>query len=213
MVYTNDSGDFMKKYILKQIVKFSILFFLLVIATQQVYKLGKKSYQDYINAHEGDLEWVENNILFEDDYRIGNQVKVVNMPEDLTISTKDYTEIIDKKINSLLIHSYSIDNPFLIYNPYREDKNSLYIYFHTGEKYRAQYFISTESIVMQDIDTLNYKDFLDEFGNTVETNRHYYKLDGLFPGKKNNIIIRILDEMDTVVEAENFILNVPNERN
>ncbi len=203
----------MNKYMLKQIVKYAVLFLILILATQQVYKLGKKSYQDYINSHETDLEWVENNISLEDDYRIGSQVKVVHMPEDLTVETENYTEIINKKIKSLLINSYSIENPLLIYNPYREDTNSLYIYFHTGERYQAQFFASTESIVMQDIDTLEYLDFLDEEGNIVSTNRHYYKIDTLVPGKKNNIIIRILDEEGTVVDAENFILNVPSERN
>lgn len=198
---------------LKQIVKYIILFSLLVLATQQVYKLGKKSYQDYINSHETDLEWVEDNISLEDNYRIGSQVKVVHMPEDLTIDTENYTEIINKKIKSLLVNSYSIESPLLIYNPYREDKNRLYIYFHTGEKYRAQYFVSTESIVMQDMDKLEYQDFLNEEGDVEETNRHYYILETLTPGKKNNIIIRILDETGMVVEAENFILNIPNERN
>lgn len=203
----------MNKYMLKQIVKYIILFSLLVLATQQVYKLGKKSYQDYINSHETDLEWVEDNISLEDNYRIGSQVKVVHMPEDLTIDTENYTEIINKKIKSLLVNSYSIESPLLIYNPYREDKNRLYIYFHTGEKYRAQYFVSTESIVMQDMDKLEYQDFLNEEGDVEETNRHYYILETLTPGKKNNIIIRILDETGMVVEAENFILNIPNERN
>lgn len=203
----------MNKYKLIRIIKYAFLLFILVVATQQVYKFGKKSYQDYINAHENDLEWVEDNITLEDDYRIGNQVKVVHMPTDLTVSTEDYTEIINKKIKALLVNSYSIDSPILIYNPYREDENKLYIYFHTGEKYQAQYFVSTESIVMQDMDTLEYQDFLDEAGNVSFTTRHYYTIDSLIPGKKNNVILRILDENGVVVDAENFILNIPNEGN
>ena len=92
-----------------------------------------------------------------------------------------------------MIQQYSINNPLLLYNPYREDENCLYIYFHTGEKYRAQYFASTESIVMQDMENLLYQDFLDSNGNSYETIQHY-------------------DESGKVVEAENFILNIPNER-
>ena len=201
----------MNKYNIIQIFKYTVLLTILVVATQQVYKFGKKSYQDYINAHENDLEWVENNISLEDDYRIGNQVKVVHMPTDLTVSTEDYTEIINKKIKALLVNSYSIDSPILIYNPYREDKNMLYIYFHTGEKYQAQYFVSAESIVMRDMDALEYQDFLDDSGNVSFTTRHYYTIDSLIPGKKNNVILRILDENGVVVDAENFILNIPNE--
>ena len=201
----------MNKNKIIRIFKYTFLLTILVVATQQVYKFGKKSYQDYINAHESDLEWVENNISLEDDYRIGNQVKVVRMPTDLTISTEDYTEIINKKIKALLVNSYSIDSPILIYNPYREDKNTLYIYFHTGEKYQAQYFVSTESIVMQDMDALEYQNFSDENGNISATTRHYYTINSLVPGKKNNVILRILDENGVVVDAENFILNIPNE--
>lgn len=212
MVYTKHSGDFMNKYVIKRIIKYTFLFLILVICTQYVYKVGKKSYQEYINSHENDLEWVEKNISFAEDYKIGGQVQVVNMPSDLTVSTKNYTDIIERKIKTLLIQQYSINNPLLLYNPYREDENCLYIYFHTGEKYRAQYFVSTESIVMQDMETLLYQDFLDSNGNPYETVRHYYKLDSLTPGKKNHIILRIVDESGNVVEAENFILNIPNER-
>ncbi len=212
LVYTINSGEIMNKHILKQIIKFIFLFLLLITATQQVYSYGKKSYQNYVNTHEHDLEWVEKNIVLEDNYKIGNQVKVVHMPDDLTVSKENYTEIMNKKIKTLLVKPYSIDNPLLIYNPYLEDENSLYIYFHTGEKYQAQYFVSTKSIVMQDIEELKYQSFLDENGNNLITNRHYYKINSLIPGKRNNIIIRILDKDGTVIEADNFILNVPNKK-
>jgi len=203
----------MNKYKIKRLIKYAFLLFILVVATQQVYKFGKKSYQNYINAHESDLEWVENNISLEDDYQMGSQVKVVRMPVDLTVSDEDYTEIINKKIKALLVNSYSINSPILIYNPYRGEQNMLYIYFHTGENYQAQYFVSTESIAMQDMDALEYQNFLDENGNITLTMKHYYKINSLVPGKKNNVILRILDENGVVVDAENFILNIPNEGN
>ena len=42
------------------------------------------------------------------------------------------------------------------------------------------------------------------------TSSHYYVIDSLVPKKKNNIIIRILDENGEVIEADNFIVNIPN---
>lgn len=202
----------MNKYKVKRIVKYSILICLLLVSTKIVYVQGNKSYQKYIDLHEQDLVWVEKNITLEDDYKIGNKVKVVNIPTNLTISDENYTKIVESKIKKLLVDVYPIDSPLLIYNPYLEDKNSLYIYFHTGGKYKAQYYVSTSSIVMQELNTIEYQDFILDAGETVFTSRHYYRLDSLIPGKKNNIIIRLVDEQENVIAAENFILNIPSQK-
>lgn len=209
MVYTKHSGDPMKKYWIKKILSYTILAFLLVVATQLVYQYGKQSYQNYVDDHEGDMTWVENNIVLEDDYTFGSPVKVVRMPENLTVSEEDYQSIIEKKIKELLVHHYSIESPLLIYDPYREKDHPVYLYFHTGEAYSLEYFISTESIAMQELDSVTYDSIADEEGNPIFTNRHYYRLDTLVPGKKNNIILRLLDEEGTVIDAENFILTIP----
>ena len=199
----------MKKYWIKKILSYTILGILLVIATQLVYKYGKESYQNYVDDHEDDMAWVENNIVLDDDYKFGYPVKVVRMPENLTVSEEDYRTIIEKKIKALLVHHYSIESPLFIFDPYREEGKPMYLYFHTGEAYSLQYFISTESIAMQELDTVTYDSILDEEGNPLMTNRHYYQLKTLVPGKKNNIVLRLLDEEGTVIDAENFILTIP----
>lgn len=205
-------GENMKKDMLKRIIKYGVLFCLLIALTQFVYTWGKDSYNNYIDSHENDLEWVEKNIVLEDNYNIGSGVKVVTMPENLNVSLSDYTNIMNKKIKSLLVNRYSIEEPLLIYNPYKEDENSLYVYFHTGEKYYAEYYVTTESIVMKKLDELPYQKFLDNTNHRMLTTNHYYKIDSLVPKKKNNIIIRIVDEDGNVVGAENFILNIPSIR-
>lgn len=202
----------MNKYQVKKIIKYSILIFLLLICTKMVYVQGKNSYQKYIDSHEQDLVWVEENITLEDNYKIGSNVKVVNMPANLTVSDDNYTKIVESKIKKLLVAVYSIDSPLLIYNPYLEDENSLYIYFYTGGKYKAQYYVSTSSIVMQELNTIEYQDFIMDASDAIFTSRHYYRLDSLVPGQKNNIIIRLVDEQDNVIAAENFILNIPSQK-
>ena len=199
----------MNKYMIKRIIKYGFLFLVLVVLTQTVYNFGKDSYNKYIDSHENDLEWVEKNIVLEDDYKIGSQVKVVHMPENLNVSEEDYKNIISKKIKSFLVNRYSIESPLLIYNPFKEE-NSLYIYFHTGEKYYAEYYTTTESIAIKGVEELKYQPFLNENGKQVMTSSHYYVIDSLVPKKKNNIIIRILDENGEVIEADNFIVNIPN---
>ena len=50
---------------------------------------------------------------------------------------------------------------------------------------------------------------LDANGNDLLQSRHYYTLTGFTPGKRNNLLIRILNENDEIVQSENFILNIP----
>ena len=60
----------MKKYWIKRIIKYGILGLILVWATIFIYDYGRKSYEDYVNSHENDIEWIEENIQFVEDYKI-----------------------------------------------------------------------------------------------------------------------------------------------
>ncbi len=197
----------MKKYWLKRIFKYGILCVVLVGATIWVYDHGRGAYEAYVDRHENDIEWIEKNIQFVEDYRIGDNVLKVEMPDTLDISHDLYTEIVQKKIDQLLVDNYRISSPLILYNPFLEDETSVNIYFHTGEKYKFEYYVTTSSIATDE--DLTYQRMLDSDGNDLSQNKHYYTLTGFVVGKRNNLLIRILDENDNIVQSENFILNIP----
>ena len=197
----------MKKYWIKRILKYGILGLILDWATMFIYDYGKKSYEDYVNRHENDIEWIEDNIEFVEDYQIGDNIFVVEMPETLDISHDLYREIVQKKIDRLLIDNYKISSPLILYDPFLEDEESVNIYFHTGEKYKFEYYVTTDSIATDE--DLVYQRMLDANGNDLLQSKHYYTLTGFVPGKRNNLLIRILNENNEIVQSENFILNIP----
>ncbi len=198
----------MKRYIVKQVIKYGILGIVLVFATMFVYDAGKESYQKYLNRHVDDEEWIKKNINLEENYKIGSGILQPVMPNDLKVSDQLYKEVMAEEINTLLINNYKIDNPLLIYNPFKEDEKTVNIYFYTGEYYKFEYHVTTQSINLEE--EISYTRIQDQLGMDVLTNKHFYVLEGFVPGKKNNLLIRILDSNDQVINAENFILNLPS---
>jgi len=200
----------LKRNKIKRIIKYGILFLILIGLTNFVYHLGKNSYEDYLHEHENDVEWVRDNTKLVENYRIGNDVLVPIVPTNYDVNKELYHAVIQEKIDDLLISSYSITNPLIIYNPFFSDKGSINLYFQTGEEYSFEYYITTESIAS--LDEVSYTTMLDSDGIPLVTRKHYYVLKGFTPGKRNNLVIRILDSSNNVVDVENFILNIPNKK-
>lgn len=197
----------MKRYVIKQIIKFSILGVILIFATMFVYDRARDSYQKYLDKNKDNGEWIRSNINLIEDTRIGSGVLRPDMPSDLNIDDNIYNEVIKEEIDQLLINNYKVDNPLFIYNPYRLDNTTVNIYFHTGDKYKFEYFVTTKTIGTDE--DIIYTRVKDDDGNDILSTKQFYILNGFTPGKKNNLLIRILDENDTVIDAENFILNIP----
>ena len=196
----------MKRYYIKQFIKYSILAIALVLATIFVYNKGNDAYYKYLNNNKDDDTWIRDNINLVEDMMIGDGVLRADMPNNLEVSRSLYEEVIMEEIDKLLINSYKINDPLLIYDPYLNNPTSVNIYFHTGNDYKFEYYITTESIGLEE--DITYLRMTTE-GGDVLSNRHFYVLEGLTAGKKNNLLIRILDSNDQVVDAENFILNIP----
>lgn len=197
-----------RRYLIKQIIKYSFLMVILVIATIFIYNTGKKEYKDYLEKHKNDEKWINENIKIVENVSIGLGVYNVEIPKDLDIDINLYNRAVTKDINELLINNYKMDEPLFIYDPFNIDKGSINIYFHTGEKYKFEYYVTTKSI-SQDTKEFKFIRMKNEDGTDILNNKHFYALKGLKTGKKNNLIIRILDNNDEIVDSQNFIINVP----
>ncbi|MDD6223821.1 MAG: hypothetical protein PUB18_02345 [bacterium] len=200
----------MKRYMIKVAIKYGILVVILVIATILVYDKGTASYYAYLENNVDDSKWIQDHINLVEDYKIGSGVLTVSMPAGLVVSNEVLRDTVDEDVRRLLINHYSIKRPLLIYNPYQNENSTVYLYFYTGDKYKFEYYITTETITVGE--EVSYVRLLDTLGNDSYTNKHFYVLSDFVVGKRNNLLIRILDENDQVVDAENFILNIPNRK-
>lgn len=199
----------MKKYYIKLVVKYSLLFLVLIILTILVYNKGISDYKTYLENNKDDEKWISEHINLVEDTKIGTGVLKVDMPTNLEVSDELYKETIDEEINNLLIHNYKINNPLIVYDPYKNNPASINLYFHTGNSYKFEYYITTEAIDLED--DITYIRMKDDTGLDVLNTKHFYVLEGFVQGKRNNLLIRILDENDQVIDAENFIINIPGE--
>ena len=193
--------------LLKTMLKFSFLAIILVLATMFVYHQGTKEYDNYLERNKNDEAWINANIKLVEDFRIGHKVYRVSLPRNLKIDDSVYNKRVNDEIIKKLINNYGINSPLLIYNPFRSELPLVNIYFNTGEKYRFEYFVTTEYISTEE--GYNFVRIVNEQGEDVFNNRHHYELKGFVKGR-NNLLIRILDENDVKIGAENFIINIPN---
>ena len=108
----------MKRYYIKQIIKYSILAIILILATIFVYDKGKSAYQKYLDNNKDDESWIRDNINLVEDPKIGVGILKSDMPADLKVSREIYEEVITEEIDKLLINNYKINDPLLIYDPY-----------------------------------------------------------------------------------------------
>ena len=85
----------MNRYLIKQIIKFSILGVILVFATMMVYDKGIADYKSYLENNKDDEKWIRDHINLVEDNKIGSEVLRPDMPNNLEISDSLYKEVID----------------------------------------------------------------------------------------------------------------------
>lgn len=125
--------------------------------------------------------------------------------EKSEIYTADFQNSVRKKIDTLIdINDYNEDYPLVIYNPFRTNSQSLYIYFETAEEYAVSYSVHTPEALYED------------FGGYTVPNRpdtskvHEFQVTGLIPGETNMITIRMMD-VNGIVKIRRFYYYNKNE--
>lgn len=133
--------------------------------------------------------------------KYGENVYEVKTSEDITPFNMLYQEAVTEKINLLLKNEYTIDHPFMIYNPYGTNKNSMNIYFKTKEKAEVSYTIKTEGL----------EDFSRTLNNGKENNLtedHAYQIIGFVVGKKNILQLVLKDENGNILEEKELTIDL-----
>ena len=97
-----------------------------------------------------DYEWLKDNVKL---IKSGG-IYVVDKDNSINIYSDNYRKVISEKINDKLNKSYTLNEPFILYNAYGTNSQSVNMYFSTREKYTVKYTIS--------VDDENINSFLDD---------------------------------------------------
>jgi len=114
------------------------------------------------------------------------------------IYTSAFRKSVRENINGLIQrNTYTEDSPLVIYNPFRTNSQSLYVYFETEEAYSVSYSVHTPEA--------DYEDFgaITVFHRPDSSKIHEFQIIGLIPDETNMITLRMMD-MDGVVKIRRF---------
>ena len=182
----------MNKYRIIRLIVFIIIVVVIFFSFNKFKSIVNK---DHIN----DYEWLKDNVKL---IKSGG-IYVVDKDNSINIYSDNYRKVINEKINDKLNMSYTLNEPFILYNAYGTNSQSVNMYFSTREKYTVKYTIS--------VDDENIKDFSKVLNGNL-TSKHAYQIIGLVPGYINNIKIELLDENNNVSKKYNFEVNLVNQK-
>lgn len=182
----------MNKYRIIRLIVFIIIVIVIFFSFNKFKSIVNK---DHIN----DYEWLKDNVKL---VKSGG-IYVVDKDNSINIYSDNYRKVIDEKINDKLNMSYTLNEPFILYNAYGTNTQSVNMYFSTKEKYNVKYTVSVDDEKIHDFSkVLN--------GNL--TSKHAYQIIGLVPGYINNIKIELLDQNNNVSKKYNFEVNLVNQK-
>ena len=132
--------------------------------------------------------WLEKHISLKTS-KISNEVLIMDAPKDISAYNMLYQSISNEVINATLkMNEYNIENPLIIYNPYKTNKNSVNIYFNTEEEVEIKYTIKVDG----------YSNFTRTLKNYENNKTYSYQLIGFVMGKENTLILEATDKNNNV---------------
>ncbi|MDD8048571.1 MAG: aryl-sulfate sulfotransferase [Thomasclavelia sp.] len=100
-------------------------------------------------------------------------------------------------------NNYTANNPLVIYNPYRTNNNSLYVYFKTYKSLSVKYTIHVDD------------DSIADYTNTLSSNtkkEHEYNLIGLVQGQTNIITLSYYNGGGKLINTKTITYDVPSKQ-
>ena len=179
---------------------FRVIELIIVIIIVIIGVISFDKFKSLVNEkHIDDYEWLKNNVEL---VKSGG-IYVVDKDNSINIYSDNYRKVISEKINDKLNKSYTLNEPFILYNAYGTNSQSVNMYFSTKEKYNVKYTISVDD------------EEIDDFSRVLNgnlTSKHAYQIIGLVPGYLNNIKIELLDENNNVSKKYNFEVDLVDQK-
>lgn len=167
-----------------------VILFLIIITFRFIYK----------NIHNSNLnnkEWLEKHTNIILDTELGSDVYSISSDKDIDIYNLKYQNIVNSKISDLLLNTYSVDSPLLIYNPYGTNNLSFNIYFSTTIDTYISYKISVDNI----------SDFSKDL-NSNQSMNHQYQIIGFVPEHINTLTIYVKDKDNNIINTKEITLDL-----
>ncbi len=147
-----------------------------------------------------DKKYVEASITLKTS-NYGKEIYEVKASKDVVYTNMLYQEVVEEKIKNQQSNTTDFNHPFMIYNPYGTNKNSLNIYFETKEEQEVEYTVKVEGLP-------DFSRTLKNEGENNLTKNHAYQIIGLVVGKKNNLLLKLKDNNGTVVEEKEWTVDL-----
>lgn len=147
-----------------------------------------------------DKKYVEASITLKTS-NYGKEIYEVNASKDVVYTNMLYQEVVEEKIKNQQSNTTDFNHPFMIYNPYGTNKNSLNIYFETKEEQEVEYTVKVEGLP-------DFSRTLKNEGENNLTKNHAYQIIGLVVGKKNNLLLKLKDNNGNVVEEKEWTVDL-----
>lgn len=133
---------------------------------------------------------------------MGDQIQVVDNKKDVSMWNTDLQNTIEKKI-AKEAKKATFDAPFIIYNPYGTNTNSVNVYYTTKEATSMEYTVSVDQEGIADFTRTAYNG-----EETGTTKTHEYQIIGLVPNQTNTVTMRSMNSDGEVIDEYSFTITM-----
>ena len=167
---------------IKNIILGVVILLVVCLVGYLIYVIGSNIYENNMKKNLKDFDWVSEHVEISSNNTYGESIYSVSKHERIDVWNMNYQKAIDEKLNDVINDTYTLEYPFIIYNPYGTNNLGINIYFNTEEDMEISYIVS-----VGDEDIPNYSNTLNNDVSGNYTKEHAYQIIGLVPGKKNVI--------------------------
>ena len=167
---------------IKNIILGVVILLVVCLVGYFIYVIGSNIYENNMKKNLKDFDWVSDHVEISSNNTYGESIYSVSKHERIDVWNMNYQKAIDEKLNDVINDTYTLEYPFIIYNPYGTNNLGINIYFNTEEDMEISYIVS-----VGDEDIPNYSNTLNNDVSGNYTKEHAYQIIGLVPGKKNVI--------------------------
>lgn len=167
---------------IKNIILGVVILLVVCLVGYFIYVIGSNIYENNMKKNLKDFDWVSEHVEISSNNTYGESIYSVSKHDRIDVWNMNYQKAIDEKLNDVINDTYTLEYPFIIYNPYGTNNLGINIYFNTEEDMEISYIVS-----VGDEDIPNYSNTLNNDVSGNYTKEHAYQIIGLVPGKKNVI--------------------------
>ena len=165
--------------------------------------LGLLIWYFFFVDHSDEEWWMQNHIALQEDQELGASIYTVTKDDKISEENLTYQDIVERMIaEQTYTTAYTMERPFIIYNPYGTNFNSVNVYLDHEEGTTLSYSVSVDD-----------EDIPDYTQTLYEAQDGGYQLIGLVAGYENTVTLQEKDSEDKVINEFTFTITLPERKN